>query len=445
MRCALALSIGLLLCAQGCGGGSGPGGGRDGGPDGCDNLECKQVVCDQGGTTSLAGKVYIPAGTLPLPNVIVFVPNRPLAPLPAEISCERCDEHLSGSPLVRTTTDYTGSFVLEDMPVGEEIPLVMQVGRWRRQVTLPAIEPCVENTLTGSDEAELLRLPKDRNEGDIPRIALTTGRADALECLLLKIGIDEQEITNASGGGRVHYYAGGGGTPRFAQDLHGGADFDEAVDFWSDLESLKNYDVVIFSCEGGLGRDNEDDAYKSAAAVTNVRDYANIGGRVFASHWHNWWIDDRGGHEDFQPVATWNRQSNPDDDTMIGYIDTSFTKGRMLADWLDYLGASPELGQIVINGARRTLQAVHAGAERWMYNDALNSTQNFSVNTPVAAPATQKCGRVVFSDMHVSDGDTSSSSTGFPDGCNTTELTAQEKALVFMMFDLAACVSVEVD
>ncbi len=91
------------------------------------------------------------------------------------------------------------------MPVGANIPLVIQLGRWRRQITITTTA-CVDTALT----ADQTRLPRTKAEGDIPHMALVSGDVDALECVLRKIGIDDSEFTNPSGTGRIHLFQGNG-------------------------------------------------------------------------------------------------------------------------------------------------------------------------------------------------------------------------------------------
>jgi hypothetical protein len=431
-------SLAALAAGCSCGGGLQPrtrfdAGPVDAGPDtgidtghGCVGLQCRQDTCDGGGTTTLSGTVYTPAGDLPLYNVIVYVPQGPVRPFAQTLSCERCDAALSGSPLVQTTTDTHGRFTLTNVPSGADVPLVIQIGRWRRQVTVPSVASCTDTPLP----AELTRLPRNQSEGDIPRIALTTGGADALECLLRKVGIDDSEFGTAGGSQRVHLYAGHNGADHYAGRLGGGM-FGDAPTFWSSVDNLSQYDVVLLSCEG-----TENPTNKSPAALQAMQDYANAGGRVFASHWHNYWIEH--GPAPWPSVANFHHQ--PDlADPFTATIDTSFPKGQALAEWLVNVGGSSTMGQVTIHAAQHTVDSVNT-AQRWIYSDTPQSVQYFTFNTPFGIPDQMQCGRVVLSDIHVSSGDSSSTGTAFPNGCTSSGLTAQEKVLVFMLFDLSACI-----
>jgi hypothetical protein len=428
----------------------------------CVNLQCQQTscrfgncmqpACPAGQRTTLRGKVFDPAGKVPLYNVLVYVRNAALDPIPTGPSCDRCDTPVSGRPITSALTDTKGEFLLDDVPVGTDIPLVIQVGKWRREITVPRTQACGETVL---EDPQVMRLPRTRDEGNIPKIALTTGGADVIECLLRKMGIADSEFTPEAGPGRVNLFAGqpnqpalpapipiifpGGATKAYAPTLNGGAAFTPARSFWDDPAAFDRYDMVILSCEG-----NSYPTSKSVAARAAVGTYADKGGRVFASHWHNFWL--HSGPAPWPQVAMFtnldpsNTVTLPD--SYVGEVDTTFPKGNALADWLVNVGASATRGRLPIREGRVTVASVNPMySTQWIRSamgDPQPAVQYFTFNTPAGAPADKQCGRVVFTDIHVSAAD--SFGPPFPTGCTTTEMSPQEKALEFILFDLSSCV-----
>ena len=76
------------------------------------------------------------------------------------------------------------------------------------------------------------------------------------------------------------------------------------------------------------------------------------------------------------------------------------------------------------------------------------AVEYLSFNTPLDVAENMKCGRVVYTDLHVSnasDMGTPGDDPGmpFPSHCAERDLTPQEKAVVFMLFDLSSCIQDE--
>jgi hypothetical protein len=414
--------------------------------DACEGLGCSIVNCGAQPPTQVTGTVYAPNGTLPLYGVTVYVPIHDPGPLTAGVTCDRCGTSLPGGAYTQATTDETGHFTLNDVPAAQNIPLVIQVGKWRRQLVLPQVAACQETALP----AVQTTLPGRHTDGDMPQIAITTGDADALDCLVRKLGIADSEITTDAQGGRVHLYN-GNGAKQFATTFGGGSGaFSNATTLWGNVDKLSGYDVVLFSCEG-----SQNPGTKSQAAMNAVHDYAGKGGRVFLSHWHNIWIggdqnDASHGLADWKTTATFDFTVGQPakGSTQPTLVDESASKGTAFANWLLATGASMVRDQLPVIDARYTCKSVTPGkAEQWVYVDpaqpllpGVTGTQDMLFTTPLDVPDGSRCGKVVFSDMHVSADSSSKSGTAYPGGCSNTPLTPQEKALAFIFFDISSCV-----
>lgn len=393
------------------------------------------------GPTTLTGVVTIPSGLLPVYNARVYIPTGNAVPEPplSGASCDRCDQVPT---LFSTTTDVSGRFTLRNIPSGLNIPLIIRVGKWWRVVTLPMVSECSVNSVGRAET----RLPRSRTEGNIPRIALSTGSADALECILRsqKLGLDDSEFTPETDSGRVTLYAGATGAAQYVPTLNAGVRFTAvqplpAASWWDRYENWSKYDIVMLSCEG-----NQYMNFKSAASLQNLEKYISSGGRVFASHWHNGWLSNAQPPQKIQTMATFGVNLNLG--TINATLNTSFDKGAALADWLMLPAVSgsfpPPRGQLPVMGAKNTVSSLNPSlVQRWV-DAPSGASQYFSFEAPIGAGAAALCGQMVFTDLHVSSGtggDSSTSATPFPNGCTSGTLSAQEKALIFMLFDLTNC------
>jgi hypothetical protein len=229
-----------------------------------------------GTATSISGTVYDPAGADPLYGVVAYVPSQPPGPISTGASCYSCDSLYTGNPIAYAVTDAAGHFSIANVPDGTNIPLVIQVGKWRMQYTIPNVTQCQDNaaaTLLGVK----LSLPHNHTVGDIPNIAIATGGADSLECLLERVGLDAAEYGGGPGGaGHIHIFQGDGGANTSPAGPVASAGL------WNSQADLMGYDIVLLACEG-----HETTKMNQQALF----DYATAGGRVFASHFHYAWFN----------------------------------------------------------------------------------------------------------------------------------------------------------
>ena len=397
------------------------------GEAGCVGLACQVVDCASMGKppTTVSGTVVTatpPQFGMPDPvyNAIVYIPNAPLDKFKPGVTCDQCGAVVSGSPIVDTLSDVDGKFTLKDVPSGSSIPIVVQVGRWRRETTIPMVTACQDNPIPKT----LTRLPHNSKEGDIPHIAIATSVFDAEECIFLKMGVDESEFTIPSGPGRIHLYTGTGSYLPNQPDM---------TQLWQDVKTLEQYDIVQFPCESTPMIDGP-----PGMPGQYLETYANAGGRVFATDLSYPWYDFNAGN--WPGVAQWIQWTGVSVDPLPCIIDTSFPKGKALAQWLFDQGATPMLGQIAITDTYHVVDAVNPPTTRWLYSTAGQdaSVQTMSFNTPVGVPDNKQCGRAVFHNAHVAG--EMFSATNFPMECAQAPMTPQEKMMEFMLLDLASCI-----
>jgi len=470
--CGNLLQCGTCTLPNICGGGGKPG--VCGDVPTCTNLCLDQKTCTGTVTTTLTGTVvagtlptYVPAGDSPdpIPNVLVYVPNATPSAFTKGVECKTCGADVTGAPLVEATTDYQGNFTLTNVPVPANgiIPLVIQLGHWRRIFGLGnTANPGFKVTSCATTSAGQIRMPRTHSEGDIPLTAISTGAIDPMECVLLKMGVDTSEFKDPGGGGRIEVYQGNGAIiDDFTPD-----ETSLVPDSTNGTATLDQYDQVIFPCwaEDPLaGVDN----VKTSKQQQNVVSYANAGGRMFATHLSYSWLEFAGATP-FNTTATWvgdpdNSSSGPDIeyDTGTATIQQGTSADTLtFYKWMNALAWSgASAGAFNIVQERNNFSATGAGSQLWIQGskaapavtDPANGT-TYSASFPLvytfatpystATPPPTQCGKVIYSDFHVSviqGGGSDDEDDVFPAECTTAPMSAQEKALEYLIWDLASC------
>jgi len=293
----------------------------------------------------------------------------------------------------------------------------------------------------------------------MPRIAIATGSVDPMECLLLKVGIDPAEIQPDSANKRIAFFT---GLHSPGTTMKGAA---SAKTLYSSLDTLMKYDIVMLPCEGGEYDQSTDSGFTGKPLNPDPRglfvQYVNMGGRLFTTHYSYDWLTYP--NSPFNVITKtlvngmWDKDQSdyPADDTAttVAQLVTSFPKGKAFADWLQAAGAASAPNTLNINAIRHDIDDINMSvmpplAQAWATDTMEGGAAgiaHLTFNTPLNPPMTPEggegyCGRVLFSDFHVASNEVSGTTNTFPGACVSGDLTDQEKALAFMLFDLSACV-----
>lgn len=410
--------------------------------------------------TRITGKVYAPNGATPLAGISVYQPAGPLRTLVDGVACDTCAS-LASPVRAGATSAADGSFTIFGATPGANETLVVQSGRWRRQVSV-AVDACRTNAVS----ANAARLPKNRSEGHIPKTAFVQGNREALECTLLKFGIDSSEIqprTGASDAHRIQLYRVNGktGTSTGMTTPEGLAPNASAL--WAAGGALDEYSVLVLPCsiemKGG--------GYTSSAERGRFTSWLDRGGRAFMDHWAgDEFIRQIGGA--VGATSTWaSPLPGAALATLRGKVAGGTPAQALMRDWLAHVGGSVDWGLGWMRSDepwRHALQPNPSTTTEWLRGlstyKAMGGNQwasrpegdfslSYSFETPVAA-APDACpvgagGRVIYNGMHVAQARIAgnaypSSSNVFPSACQLAAgLTSEELALMYQFFQLTAC------
>jgi Bacterial Ig-like domain (group 3) len=399
-------------------------------------LPCARGVAQN---TTVSGTVYDPRTTnaLPLPNVLVYASTTPVNPVNVPATGRQClpVQTPAGSNVVAFTyTAVDGTFTLPNIPENGSYTIVIQAGKWQRQFS--------ETVGAGPLSGLVLNMPANHTQGSMPMIAIATGAVDGAECVLRDMGISDSEFTDdtqtTNPGGYIHLYQGSAAS---GAEISASTPSETLLMNGTSVTPLDSYDMVMFPCQGGAS------GQATSTGANNLLEFANAGGRIFATHYSYAWLDPDSPYDaQFGSVANWTISPEQQITSGVGTVLTNFSDGATLAQWLENSAATltGTSNQIEISTLRTDVGSVIAPTQsRLTYNGLGNPVMQMTFNTPVGNPAASQCGRVMFNDYHVIS--VSSSGKVYPTECPSYNnpsytMSAQEKMLEYALFDLSSFV-----
>jgi hypothetical protein len=218
----------------------------------------------------------------------------------------------------------------------------------------------------------------------------------------------------------------------------------DASTLWGSSAELQKYDMALFSCECNEFTPEHpmapDPVNKTTAAFKAVTDFLSAGGRVFGTDyqyaWYRYTPDPKlAGALEIQGGAP--QANNP------VVLDTTFPKGKALADWRAFVEPASPYGSVSCEQIWDNFtNANRAVTQVWGSSTSPSSTtphpRFVTINTPAGLPVEQQCGRAVHLDAHITTAlDVMIKS--YPTDCGA-QLENGEQVLAFFFYDVASCI-----
>ena len=334
----------------------------------------------------LTGTTFAPNGKLPLAGVLVYWSVAAPDPIPEGVYCDTCVQLPTGTS---TLSAPDGTFTL-NVPTAQDVYIVSQKGQFRRvrKVSFKESDTTIDkdiSTLPGKSKAA---------EGDtIPKIALldepTGDSLDPIQIALQGLGIEEWD------------------------------------NFESDHSKIKNelsnYNIAMFPCGA------DDFSPPDAEDVDAIRAFVASGGKIYASDWDHEYAD-KSFPEFFTAPLEHEGESNPDG-TIVD---------QDMSTWLTKIGDDAE--NVQFKGVWTKFNGIQSAEVPTPANDGTTAVLEPKVWTHVTSDDESKygsgeasisfpygCGRGMLSIFHVH-------------GDDSSNLLEQEKALLYMLLEVSACV-----
>jgi hypothetical protein len=363
--------------------------------------------------------VLAPEGTIPISGALVYLAAGSVSAIPATTFCDRCVELSSSTPYTYTLAD--GTFNLPAPSTGA-YNLVVQKGQFRR------VRPYTVQDGDQTVPAALTTLPgrMDKANGDdIPKMAIVPGAWDRIDVSLAKLGLAKITGSTTLGGPTVDYSTAGFDyyQPTKPLDMN---DPRQPSKLLKTPSVLDQYHIVFMPCSGNTG----DGAWCSSSYATdsnvksNLQQFVATGGKLYVTDFSYEFV-----RQLFPEYLEWEGQTST-----IGsgcqhgsYDAPANVQDQGLQDWLSAMGIT----NWSVEANWTQISKVNTVDTTDMDGKPTKVTPKVWVNGqgPNTVSFERACGRVMYSTYHTE-----------ADKGSKTELLAQEKALLYILLEVAVCV-----
>ncbi len=350
----------------------------------------------------LTGIVLAPQGTIPISGALVYLTQKSPDPIPNGTYCDRCVKLPSSTPYTFSNPD--GTFNLPVYSKGS-YSLVVQKGAFRRIRPIDVAEgtamvPYALTTLPGKTDKA--------NGDDIPKMAVRVGAWDHIEDSLVKLGIAQDAFD------RFEY--------KFPPDP---ADPFSPDKLMKDPATISKYHIVFVPCSGSSGTDCNDYTSGDSTVQKTVQDFVAAGGKLYVTDYSYDFV-----RQPFPGYIDWVQQTSQIGSACLtgSYDAPAIVNDPGLKEWLAAQGVT----SFTLQASWTMIEKVNTVASTDLNGNPVNVTPKVWVtaDTQGGHPSTvsfeRACGRVLFSTYHT-------------EGNGGAALLPQEKALLYVLLEVAVC------